>query len=117
MNDRFPKCCRLRKRHQFQRFSNGKGACAIGQWIIVENRSNHSLNTRLGITVTKRYGKSHDRNRFKRIVREAFRKSLAKLPPGLDFNVKPRLTAKKASSIQIQQDLLQLFGTDHASQP
>jgi ribonuclease P protein component len=107
----------LLKRHQFQRFANQKGACAIGQSIIVENRTNHTLNTRLGITVTKRFGKSHDRNRFKRIVREAFRKSLAKLPKGLDFNIKPRLTAKQASSDQIQQDLLQLFNTDHASQP
>lgn len=113
MSYRFPKKVRLRKRHQFQRFANRCNRAA-GQWIIIESRSNHTLITRLGITVTKRFGKANERNRFKRIVREAFRQCQMHLPQGLDLNIKPRTYAKKATSANIQQDLLQ-FGADHVS--
>ncbi len=46
---------------------------------------------RLGISASKRrLRKAHDRNRFKRIVREAFRLSKSQLPAGVDLIVVPR---------------------------
>lgn len=48
---------------------------------------------RLGLSVgRKKVRKAHDRNRFKRLVREAFRLSKADLPAGVDLVVVPRGT-------------------------
>jgi ribonuclease P protein component len=102
---RFPKSIRLRKRRQFQRLAN-QSKRFVGEWIIVESFPNHIGMTRLGITVTKRFGKAHDRNRFKRIVREAFRCFYRDIPQGFDLIIRPRSKAKEAASANIQADLL-----------
>jgi len=64
-----------------------------------------STNAKLGITVTKRFGKAHDRNRFKRIAREAFRDIYSELPPGLEMQISPRFHAKNIKPIDIQKDI------------
>jgi ribonuclease P protein component len=54
----------------------------------VENGLDHP---RLGISVSrKRVRRAHDRNRVKRLLREAFRLGKAELPGGLDLVVVPR---------------------------
>jgi len=45
---------------------------------------------RLGITVSKKQGDSVKRNRFKRLVREAFRLFRPQDIGGIDLNVRPR---------------------------
>lgn len=82
----------------------------VGKLIVVEARANQTTSTRLGVTVSRRYGKSHERNRFKRIVREAFRTSRDILIRGYDLNVRPRSIAKAASSSEIHQELSALIG-------
>lgn len=82
----------------------------VGRLIIVEARANQTHHTRLGVTVSRRYGKSHERNRFKRIVRDAFRLSRNTLIQGYDLNIRPRSLAKDASSAEIFQELFHLVG-------
>lgn len=84
---------------------NGSTAQFLGQWITVDYRRNSNQKTRLGITVTKRYGKAHERNRFKRLVRESFRLSYSNLPMGYDIVVKPRSAAKSAMMNDIKLEI------------
>ena len=81
-----------------------------GYWIIVDTRNNNNSHTKLGITASKRYGRAHERNRFKRLVREAFRLCRQQLIPSLDINVRPRSAAKNAGMADILHELIKLIG-------
>ena len=60
-------------------------------WLIVYGVENGQTFPRLGISASKRrIRKAHDRNEFKRFVREAFRLNKASLPAGIDLIVVPR---------------------------
>lgn len=65
--------------------------------------------SRLGITASTHYGSSPERNRFKRLVREAFRLNQAFLPNKLEINVIPRKLAKQAILTDIQDELVKLL--------
>lgn len=106
---RYPKSVRLRTRRQFQRMTH-HSTRHVGNWIIIEARQNNNSLTKLGITVTKRYGKSHLRNRFKRVVREAFRLCRLQLKPGIDLNVKPRNVAYNAKMQDVLSELVCFLG-------
>ncbi len=68
----FPKSSRLLKKSDFQRVYH-KGIKLFGDHILVYASFTTSSESRLGISVPKRYGKAHDRNYFKRVIRESFR--------------------------------------------
>ncbi len=88
----------------------------VGQCIIIDCRSNRLSHVRVGITVTKRYGKAHERNRFKRIVREAYRQCHQKLPQGIDLNIKPRPLAHQATTQSIMADFLDFASAGERNQ-
>jgi ribonuclease P protein component len=100
---------RIRKRSQYQRISQQSTQHA-GYWVIIDVRQNHQSCTKLGITVSRRYGIAVERNRFKRVVREAFRLCRAQLRIGFDINVKPRHAAHRARSSDIQSEFLRFLG-------
>lgn len=100
---------RLRTRRQFQQMSH-QSMRHVGNWIIIEARQNKHALTKLGITVTRRYGKAVQRNRFKRIVREAFRLCRQQLRQGVDLNVKPRNLAYNAKMPDVLSELIRFFG-------
>lgn len=59
--------------------------------LIVYGCHNGLEHPRLGISASrKRIRKAHDRNRVKRLLREAFRLNKSSLPPGVDLIVVPR---------------------------
>jgi ribonuclease P protein component len=108
LNFYYPKAYRLRKRYEYI-FLFKQGTRLIGSFICVDYMFSTSSETRLGITVSTRYGKAYERNHFKRKVREAFRLLHPFLPQNLQINVIPRYKSKNASSTQIKKELEQLI--------
>ncbi|WP_375793929.1 ribonuclease P protein component [Chlamydia sp. 12-01] len=75
-----PKYARVLKRKQFLYISRSGSHCQGSQVIFHVAPSKYSGCCKLGITVSKKFGKAHKRNYFKRIVREAFRQQRHSLP-------------------------------------
>ncbi len=64
--------------------------------------------TRLGITVTKKVGKAHERNRIKRLVREVFRRRRRGLAAGFDLVFVAKRNAATVEFDDVQREFAQL---------
>jgi len=84
-----------------------QGTRVVGRFVCIDYKKAPRL--RFGITASGRYGDSPERNRFKRLVREAFRTSRHLLPQDLEINILPRQKAKEAKMGDIQNELLRLL--------
>lgn len=88
-SERFRKKQRLQKQRQFdQVLRSGYGAA--DSMLVVTGCPNRLEWSRLGVMVSRRVGPAVVRNRWKRWIREAFRRQLGQLPAGLDLVVRPR---------------------------
>ncbi len=103
---KFTKGLRLRSRREFQKVAR-EGQRKVGRFLCVDLRSGPSL--KLGISASVRYGSAHERNRFKRLVREAFRLNQTLFPSHLELNVIPRQNAKKARCKDVSEELIRLL--------
>jgi len=92
MSNEFRPEHRVRKQADFDRAYAARQFAADGVLIInaVENGLSHS---RLGLSIGKIVCNAVVRNRWKRLIREAFRLSRIELPTGLDFVVRPQKAA------------------------
>ena len=81
----------LKFNHIFQRLYRSRGA-ADGLLVLYARRNRSGIN-RVGVTVSKKLGKAHIRNRIRRRVREVYRLNEEKFQSGWDIVVVVRSKA------------------------
>ena len=86
---------RLRKTADFQRVYK-KGAYLVSRQMVIYYFPNDA-GTRVGFVASKKVGKSVQRNRCKRILREVFGSLLPSLAPSYDFVIVARPAMKEES--------------------
>ncbi len=103
---------RLKKRWEFQR-AYQHGSKYWNRYFVIYVFSGASARwprgARLGITVSKKVGNSVQRNRVKRLIREAFRGLRPKIRMKTDIVVVGRPTARALTCQEVQSRLSSLF--------
>jgi ribonuclease P protein component len=83
----------LRRPEEFRRVYDARRS-ASNDWLIVYAAPNERAYSRLGMSVSRKYGGAVQRNRLRRLYREAYRLTKPQLPAGLDIVLIPRGTAE-----------------------
>jgi ribonuclease P protein component len=105
-DERLPSECRLRRGVDFERAFQRRRSASDGR-IVVYACENGLAICRLGLSVSSRVGAAVVRNRWKRLLREAFRLRRSELPTGIDLVVVPRVDAEPELT-SLQSSLVQL---------
>jgi ribonuclease P protein component len=87
--EQFPARQRIRSGSEFRRVYASKVRVTEGGMLIYGCLNGLGY-PRLGLSVSRKVGNAVARNRWKRLLREAFRKSRADLPAGIDLVIVPR---------------------------
>src|SRR5262245_10562397 len=80
---------RLKKQEDFDRIYQAR-VFATDDVLVINGDRNDLPHCRLGLSVSKKVGTAVVRNRWKRLIREAFRLQRERLPAGLDLIVRPQ---------------------------
>lgn len=75
----------LNQNHDFRRLYRKKGA--VGASLVTYVAKNRLGFNRVGITTSKKIGKAHDRNRARRIIREAYRLLLPRFSQDTGYDI------------------------------
>lgn len=93
VDQRFPAKCHIRRDADFRRAYKQRCTASDGRLVIFAF-PNELPYSRLGLSVSRKVGNAVVRNRWKRILREAFRCQRGRLPEGVDLVVIPRESAR-----------------------
>ncbi len=104
---------RLRKNTEFQRVRQ-QGRSIMSPLLILAWMPNDVAKIRVGFVVSKRVSKrAVDRNYIKRLLSEAMRALLPRLPSGLDIVVSARQKANMVDLRTLEQDMSTLLRRAH----
>lgn len=101
-----PRSVRIRGRNDFRRIF-GRKLRASDRWITLYTDFGPAGHARIGIAASQRLGNAVQRNRIKRLVREAFRRLRHELPAGTDWVVIPKPNSEPTLD-DLQQSIRQL---------
>ena len=96
----------LKKNHIFRRLYATKGIA--NSYLVLYARRNRTQGNRVGITVSKKLGKAHVRNRVRRRFREIYRLNEDKFQPDWDIVVVARTRSIDADFAKLTAAYLQL---------
>jgi len=102
----FPRKLRLRSQAEFDWVYKAK-VFAADDVLVLNARTSDLPHPRLGLSVSKKVGNAVTRNRWKRLIREAFRLSQHELPAGIDLVARPQKGAEP-NLVAIRQSLVAL---------
>jgi ribonuclease P protein component len=109
-DERFPKAERLRKRREFKSADTHKTARIVTPNLIILRAPNPLDHARIGITVSKKIGKSVIRNRVKRLLRDAYRRNKGVFKPGNDYVIIAR-SPRIISTNTLAQEIVKALDT------
>ena len=98
----------LKLNHIFRRLYRTNGFA--GPYLVLYARRNREGINRVGITVSKKLGKAHIRNRIRRRLREIYRLNEEKFLPGWDIVLVGRGRALDAEFSAMTKSFLSLAG-------
>ena len=96
----------LKLNHIFRRLYHTNGQA--NGYMVLYARRNRTGTNRVGVTVSKKLGKAHIRNRIRRRLREVYRLNESMFQPGWDIVVVARARALKADFQELSRSYLAL---------
>ena len=96
----------LKLNHIFRKLYHTKGVADA--YLVMYARKNHLGVNRVGITVSKKLGKAHIRNRTRRRLREVYRLNESQFRPGWDIVVVARSKTVDAEFAKLTKSYLNL---------
>jgi len=105
-NHRFPKTLRLRKQPEFDAVYQ-QNIFAADDVLVIQGICTNRDHCRLGLSLSRRVGNAVVRNRWKRLIRESFRRNQHQMPKGIDIDVRPRKGAV-CDSAKIEKSLINM---------
>jgi ribonuclease P protein component len=103
----FRKAEHLRRPSDFRRVYE-RHRSAADTWLLVYACENSLPHLRLGLSVSRKIGQATQRNRLRRLYREAFRLTRGEMPVGLDLVLIPR-TSQEPTLDQLKRSLPRLI--------
>ena len=98
--------CSLKLNHIFRRLYSSPGQA--NSYLVLYAKPNRTGINRIGITVSKKLGKAHIRNRVRRRLREVYRLNEEKFSPGWDIVVVARSRTISCSFQKLTESYLSL---------
>lgn len=99
---------KIRKNSEF-RLVYRRGKSFSNKFLVLYVKRNGNNINRLGISVSKKVGKSVIRSRVKRLIRESYRLNSHKFAKGHDFVIIARTSTKGQNYATIESALIDLF--------